>query len=75
MAILKVRDEDGNVREILVIRGKNGVAPKKGVDYYTEEEKTAFGNEVLAALPAVEMVATLDDGTTQTYQIYGKAVE
>lgn len=35
MAILKVRDNDGNVSEIYAIKGDT---PKKGVDYFTPEE-------------------------------------
>ena len=69
--ILRVRDKDGNVLEIPAIKGDT---PKNGVDYFTEDDKRAFANEVLNSIPAIEMVATLDDGSTVTYQIYGGAV-
>lgn len=37
--------------------GADGYTPIKGVDYYTDAEKTSFVNEVLAALPAAEGVS------------------
>ena len=36
--------------------GEPGASPVKGVDYFTEEEKTEMVNEVLAALPTMEGV-------------------
>lgn len=72
--ILRVRDKDGNVTDIYAIRGKDGRTPEKGVDYFTEEELAAMCTEVFAMLPAFEMVATHDDGSSVTYQIYGKVV-
>jgi hypothetical protein len=33
------------------IRGKDGYTPVKGKDYFTEAEKNAMINDVLAALP------------------------
>lgn len=37
--------------------GKDGKTPVKGVDYFTEADKTALVNDVLAALPAAEEVS------------------
>lgn len=54
MSILRIRDEDGNVQEIPVIKGDKGDkgdTPVKGVDYYTEADKAEMVNAVLAALP------------------------
>lgn len=34
MSILKIRDNNGNVSEILTIKGKDGYTPVKGVDYF-----------------------------------------
>ena len=36
--------------------GKDGYTPIKGTDYWTEEDKTAIVNDVLAVLPAAEGV-------------------
>ena len=36
MAVLKIRDENGNIIEIPSIKGDT---PKKGVDYWNEEDK------------------------------------
>lgn len=48
MAILRIRDAEGNVQEIPVIKGDT---PVKGEDYFTEDDKTELVNAVLAALP------------------------
>ena len=37
--------------------GKDGHTPVKGVDYWTNEDKTEIINSVLAALPAAEGVS------------------
>ena len=48
MAILRVRGEDGVVREVLALRGEqgdqglpgaDGHTPERGVDYWTEADK------------------------------------
>lgn len=41
-----LKGEDGT----LGARGEPGYTPKKGIDYYTEEEKQALMNEILAEL-------------------------
>lgn len=53
MSILRVRDKDGNIQEILTIRGEQGErgpkgdAPVRGVDYYTETDKQEIIEDVL----------------------------
>lgn len=74
-SILRVFDKTGKRVDIPAIRGEAGYSPVAGVDYYTEEEKAELVHEVFTMLPAWEMVATFDDGSTATYQLYGKAVE
>ena len=73
-AILRVKDDAGKIYDIPAIRGKDGHSPIRGVDYFTEEDKIEMCNKVFAMLPSLEMVATLDDGSTKTYHIYGGAV-
>lgn len=38
MAIIRYRDKDGTIKEMTVIRGKDGHTPVKGVDYFTPED-------------------------------------
>lgn len=71
MAVLRLKDADGKIVAVPAIKGDT---PVKGVDYFTEAEKVELRNEVYASLPALEMVATLDDGSTKTYRIYGGVV-
>lgn len=51
--ILRVRDENGNVREITVIRGP---APVRGEDYWTPEDQAAIVSAVLAEFVDVSEV-------------------
>lgn len=51
MAVLRIRDANGNVQEIPVIKGDKGDTPVKGKDYYTEADKAEMVDAVLAALP------------------------
>lgn len=53
-SILRVRDNDGNIVEIPVMQGPPGPAPEKGVDYWTEDDKSEIVSDVLAALPIWE---------------------
>lgn len=49
MAVLKIRDENGNFVPIPTIKGDKGDkgdTPKKGVDYFTEEDKTEIVQSV-----------------------------
>ena len=50
MALVRVRKPDGTILEV-DISGEDGYTPKKGVDYFTEKEKTEFVNAVITALP------------------------
>ena len=41
MSILKIRNEDGTIQEILAIKGEpgpKGDTPIKGIDYWTEND-------------------------------------
>ena len=75
--ILKARDKQGNIFETTALigpPGPSGKTPKKGVDYFTEAEKAEYIAELFASLPAAELVATLSDGSTVTYRLYGEVV-
>ena len=50
-AILRVRDENGNVVDISAIKGAKGDKPIKGVDYFTSDDKQEIVNDVLSSLP------------------------
>ena len=67
MAILRVKDENGNIIDIPAIKGdkgKDGYTPIKGVDYFdgkdgqdyvlTSADKTEIANTVLNALETAE---------------------
>lgn len=47
MSILKIRNEDGNITEMLCLRGEDGHTPQKGVDYYTETDKQEIIDDLL----------------------------
>ena len=51
MAILKVKDKDGNIIDIPAIKGAKGDKPIKGVDYFTSDDKQEIINDVIASLP------------------------
>lgn len=55
-SILSVRDSDGNVIEVLAIKGEDGYTPVKGVDYFTEADKQEIAELVLANMPSAEGV-------------------
>ena len=48
VAILRVKDANGNIVDIPAIKGDK---PVKGVDYFTQEDKQAIVDEVVATLP------------------------
>lgn len=54
MAILKIRDENGNVIEIPTIKGDKGDTPQKGVDYWTEADKAEMKAYIDQQLGVVE---------------------
>lgn len=51
MAILKVRDKNGNIVDIPAIKGAKGDKPVKGVDYFTSDDKQEIVDDVIASLP------------------------
>ena len=50
----QIQDEIIRVADIV---DEGGHIPEKGVDYWTESDKTSIVNDVLAALPAAEGVS------------------
>lgn len=46
MSILRVRDSEGNVQEILAIKGDPGKTPVKGEDYFTEEDIAQIESDI-----------------------------
>jgi hypothetical protein len=69
MAILKIRDADGNVQEILAIKGEkgddgaqgadgkdgaDGKTPVLGEDYFTEADKAEMVSAVISSLPVYD---------------------
>ena len=51
MSILKIRDENGNFIPIPSIKGDT---PKKGVDYWTEEDKEEIKDYINQQLGVIE---------------------
>lgn len=57
MAILRVKDAEGNIYDIPAIKGEKGdkgdkgYTPIKGTDYWTASDKSQMVSDVLAALP------------------------
>jgi hypothetical protein len=56
MAILKIRDADGNVQEILAIKGENYVL--------TDEDKSEIATKTIEKLSTETWTFTLEDGST-----------
>lgn len=61
MAILKIKDANGNVTEIPAIRGDDGYTPVKGVDYFTEADKAEIVQMVIENLGGNPIFGTLDE--------------
>ena len=51
MAILRVKDNEGNIIDIPAIKGDT---PKKGVDYWTDEDKAEMKDYINQQLGVVE---------------------
>ena len=51
MAILKIRDENGVVHEVLALKGEKGDRGEDGNVSFTDADKEELVNMVLAALP------------------------
>ena len=65
--ILRIRDADGNVQEVLTIRGEDGK------DYVlTEADKQEIANIVLGNLNTETFTFTLEDGSVVTKQVLVK---
>lgn len=57
MAILRLRDADGNVYEILAIKGDPGETPVLGVDYWTPEDKQEILDEAVREITGIADIA------------------
>jgi len=58
MAILKIKDAEGNVQEILALKGE------KGEDYVlTEADKQEVATKTIEKLPTETWTFTLEDGS------------
>ena len=53
MSIIKIREADGSVKEILALKGDPGKTPVKGTDYFTEADKTEMVEAVKASMDGV----------------------
>ena len=67
MAILKIRDADGNVQEILAIKGENGKDGKDGIDgknyVLTDADKQAIATKAIEKLSTETWTFTLENGS------------
>lgn len=59
MAIMRVRDKNGNTVEIPAIQGEPGYTPVKGVDYFTDEEVAQIVNRAVEEAVSVCNAPTL----------------
>jgi hypothetical protein len=68
MAIVKIRDKEGNVQEIQVIKGKDGKDGTNGTDgkdyVLTDADKEEIATKVSERLSAETWTFTLEDGST-----------
>lgn len=71
MAILKIRDAEGNIQEILAIKGKDGINGKDGAngidgkDYVlTDADKQEIATKVIVKQSTETWTFTLEDGST-----------
>lgn len=53
-AILRVRDDQGNIIEIPAIKGDKGDTPIKYIDYFTQQDIKDMVEAVIEALPKAE---------------------
>ena len=90
MSILKIRDDNGNVQEILTIKGDKGDTgiqgprgekgdkgdkPINGIDYNTQEEHDAIVSDVLAEIPdAADYVVEQDIINGWTYRKWNSGI-
>ena len=71
MAILKIKDQEGNIIDIPAIRGENGkdgYTPQKGVDYFTDEDIAGLN------IPSVDQTYTPDSENAQSGLAVAEAV-
>ena len=79
MSILRVRDNNGNVTDILAIRGNPGPkgdpgkTPVLGLDYFTDADKQKMVDAVLEQMPEPE--GGLPDVTTEHNGKFARVVD
>lgn len=67
MAILKIRDSDGNVQEILALQGEKGDKGDAGNNYVlTDADKQEIAEMVAENLTTETWTFTLESGSTVT---------
>lgn len=65
MAILKIKDAEGNVQEVLVIKGEDGKDGNDGKDYVlTDADKQEIATKAIEKLSTETWTFTLEDGST-----------
>lgn len=65
MAILRIKDAEGNIQEILAIKGENGKDGADGKDYVlTEEDIEEIARRLGEQLSTETWTFTLEDGST-----------
>lgn len=75
MAVLKIKDNNGNIYEVPALKGNPGYTPVKGVDYWTEADKAEIVETVKAEVPLVKVaeqptfVNSVDE-MTDTSKVY-----
>lgn len=68
MAILKIKDQEGNIIDIPAIRGDDGYTPQKGVDYFTDEDIAGLN------IPSVDQTYTPNSENAQSGKAVAEAV-
>ena len=65
MAILKIKDAEGNVQEVLAIKGEDGKDGNDGKDYVlTDADKQEIATKAIEKLSTETWIFTLEDGST-----------
>ena len=54
MAILKIKDENGNIIEVPALKGDKGDTPQRGVDYWTDADKAEIQTYIDQQLGVIE---------------------
>lgn len=63
MSILRIKDSEGKIHEVLAIKGKDGKdgkTPEKGIDYFTPADKEKMVQDVLGMIGGVPVFGVVD---------------